>query len=87
MIAKLPEPLRVRLLASVSCHWLDAVSYADRAKAIKVKAFKNEEVSLAEKLNEEIAMLRMKLLEAVRWACRVVVFTHAHMRSRAHAFL
>ncbi len=39
--------------------------YADRAKAIKVKAFKNEEVSLAEKLNEEITMLRMRLMEAV----------------------
>jgi hypothetical protein len=30
-----------------------------------VKAFKNEEVSLAEKLNEEITMLRMRLMEAV----------------------
>jgi hypothetical protein len=40
--------------------------YADRAKSIKVKAFKNEEVSLAEKLSDEIAVLRLRLQEAVR---------------------
>ena len=40
--------------------------YADRAKAIKIKATKNEEQSQLRKLNEEVEELRRRLQLAVR---------------------
>jgi hypothetical protein len=59
---------------------LSTLKYANRAKAIKVKAVKNEEASQVSKLNDEIRMLRDKLMNQQNNVRSTAILTKLYRR-------